>query len=210
MFLRNKFWAQTVFNLKAQREAIMDNDLANAELNNDLVVPRPLREINSQLLNEIEIAFLQSEQNINVIRNHYQTLLPIAHQCPFAGGTAVYLMRTFVSMFNDSLEYNDDVACLLNGIYRQGQETTSLDEAQEIIVVPNPADDNVTIKLDPSMNGICYIEFNDAFGKLIFSQKLDCKLKSKDIDTSKMSNGIYYLKVKTDSLSIKKKVAIIH
>jgi type IX secretion system substrate protein len=42
----------------------------------------------------------------------YEEILEIAHQCPYAGGSAVYQARMYVEMFYNTIEYDDQGTCL--------------------------------------------------------------------------------------------------
>lgn len=58
----------------------------NAELNNNMVVNAELPENNSNILNDIEIHYLETGEDFNDIIANYALLLSIANQCPYAGG----------------------------------------------------------------------------------------------------------------------------
>ncbi len=192
-----EFLGQTVFNLKSQQKASMQNNLAHAELNNDLVVPRNLPEINSQLLNEMEIAFLYSGEDVNVIRNHLPIILPIAHQCPYAGGQAVDKARVYVAMVNDSEEFNDDDICLQSGIYRMANDSVvnTITEKQEVQLIPNPANDFITIKHSGIKEGVCMVSIQNALSQTVILQSFNCKKQEHKIDVSKLSPGVYSVKI---------------
>ena len=47
--------------------------------------------------------------------NNYQQILSIAEQCPYSGGVAVYIARSLIALFNDSIIYDDENNCLQQG-----------------------------------------------------------------------------------------------
>ncbi|MBK6641880.1 MAG: hypothetical protein IPG39_11960 [Bacteroidetes bacterium] len=56
---------QTIENLQIQREAMMTNNLQNAELNNNMVVNAELPENNTNILNDLEIHYLETGEDLN-------------------------------------------------------------------------------------------------------------------------------------------------
>lgn len=131
-------------------------------------------------------------------------------QCPYSGGIAVYQARNFVELFNDTIQYDDDAVCLQSGIFREAQNEKNELLPNDIKIIPNPANENVTIVLSETMSGICYLKFIDTFGKEVLTEKLDCKIKSKTISTKQLSNGIYYIQIKTEQLNVTQKLIVIH
>ena len=59
----------------------------------------------------------------------------------------------------------------------------------------------VTIKSLPNTNSTLHIEIIDASGKVVFQQKTNFKKEKSEqqIDISDLANGIYMLKIKSDS-----------
>ena len=81
-----EFLNQTILNLYIQREATLNNNLENAELQNDYVVNGELPETNSAYINEIEINFIERDNDIQYIIDNYAGIFALANQCPFAVG----------------------------------------------------------------------------------------------------------------------------
>ena len=131
----------------------------------------------------------------------------IAHPCPLAGRQAVYIARNLLRLVNDSIEYFDDAVGLQSGIYRNGILVSN--KEQTISIIPNPASNIVTVQLKGNEIGICNITIVDVLGKAVIAEKLHCKLKSKTIDVSKLQNGIYTIKVKTESNLFEDKLIIL-
>src|SRR6185436_15688098 len=175
-----KLLNQTLTNLDTLRVASIADNLANAELNNDYVVDGAIPEINSGRINEIEIAYVYSEENIEIITDNYDDILEIASQCPYVGGPAVERARTFIAMVNDTISYDDETVCLISGVYRQinpdSVSTNSL--KNKIIVQPNPANNKVNVILQGKFEGLCEIQIRNLLGKNIFNSEMDCKVNS--------------------------------
>lgn len=124
-------------------------------------------------------------------------ILSIAQQCPYVGGNAVIRARVWLSMINDSIDYNDNAVCLQSGIYRLANDTTSENiKSEDIKIIPNPASDKVTITLSDDMSEICEILFYDVVGKLVLSKELECNQKNHILNVKNLSEGIYMVKVK--------------
>ncbi|MBK7970773.1 MAG: hypothetical protein IPK08_18655 [Bacteroidetes bacterium] len=79
---RVNFLNQTATNINLQREGIISNNLENAELQNDYVVGDIVPYSNNSYINEREIAFLESGNNLEEVTNYYSEILSIAQQCP--------------------------------------------------------------------------------------------------------------------------------
>lgn len=74
-------------------------------------------------------------------------------------------------------------------------------------VYPNPLkkDNQLTLKFDSNITAKIYIY--DVTGKLAISEKIE-NTNKKQINTSSMANGVYFLKLITDNVTITKKVII--
>lgn len=62
------FLNQTANNINLQREGIISNNLENAELQNDYVVGDMIPYTNSSFINEREIAFIESGNNMEEVQ----------------------------------------------------------------------------------------------------------------------------------------------
>ncbi|MCW5931895.1 MAG: T9SS type A sorting domain-containing protein [Bacteroidetes bacterium] len=207
----NNFLNQTINNITIQREATLNNNLENAELQNDYVVNGELPETNSKLINEIEIEYLERGNDIQYLIDNYSGILAIASQCPFAGGSAVERARSYVALINDSVYYDDLNICLQSGIYRFSKnDSLNIKDENSITVKPNPANDKVEIKLIGKFEGVCKTEFINAFGQTSLVEEMNCSETLKSINVSSLQQGIYIIKVYINNqISLINKVAII-
>ncbi len=189
--------------LLTQNQAAIDNALNDAAITNSAVIPAGLPEANEKFINEVELLFNGDKQNIE---NLYYQVLDVATQCPSEGGKAVYRARAFVSLFNDSLYYDDRIICLQNGGYRSIDNSNEL---KNVIIVPNPANDKVTVSLVGKYEGICEIIITDIVGKSLYSTIFDCSKKMVDISTRTFNPGIYNLQVKINAKFVEQEKLII-
>ena len=194
------FLYQTIENLYILREAVVSDNLQNAELNNDMVVSAEIPELNTTFVNSLEIDYLDAGENISSVIAVYSELLAIAMQCPAAGGPAVERARTFVALVNDSINYDDDAVCLQSGIYKLAESIQSNTNSENAIIIhPNPASNKVEITLLGEPDGICNIQITDYLGKTISTEIKDCKQKRWEMDVSQLLQGAYTVKINVNN-----------
>ena len=195
------FLAQTKQNIIIQQEAMRDNKLQDAKLINDIIVPDELPQQNAQIINEIEIAFAEGNGNLDVIRNNYQNILNIAQQCPFAGGQSVFKARVLINLINDSVLYFDDDICLQSDIYRTGKMDSlqGSDIISSVKLMPNPANNKVTVLISGVKEGVCKINIENILSQPVLSAMLDCKKQQHTLDISKLSVGVYSVKIELNN-----------
>ena len=191
----NNFLNQTINNITIQREATLNDNLNEAELQNDYVVNGELPETNSKLINEIEIEYLERGYDIQYLIDNFSAILSVAQQCPYAGGNAVIRARVWISMINDSIEYNDNAVCLQSGIYRLGVDITSEKINDEIIIQPNPAGDYITVITKSISSENCKIEIRNTLNEIVYDDVFDCKKQKHNINISNLRQGVYSITV---------------
>lgn len=191
------FLAQTNHNLHAQLNSMRDDFLENADLQNELVVPEELPQDNAKIINDIEIEYLESSEDINILRNYYETYLAIAHQCPYAGGEAVNKARIFVAQINPDEVYSDVDVCLQNGIYRQAPPDSLNHNSQisEVKLIPNPANNKISVLITGTHKGVCKIKIENSLAQIVLTETFDCKKSEHTLDISNLIQGVYTVKI---------------
>lgn len=189
----------TITDISLQQQNSMEQIIDSATTINNSYTPNELPEYNEQFITKLFALYLK--YGADTLFYFYEDLLAIAQQCPYSGGGAVYKARTFVGYFNDTIEYDDQSTCYQAGFYRQGNIKPQLISQSEIKIIPNPADQKITIVLKNATLGICKIEILNALGSLVLSDQMNCKEKNHDIDTKKFKPGVYTLKVYGSSFS---------
>jgi hypothetical protein len=180
----------------------LDGEMIQVDSANTQTNPQELPEQNRKIMNEFYMGYLNSGKTI--IQDHYSSILSIAMQCPYAGGPAVYQARAFISLINDEVEYNDVAVCLQNGLYRTTE--TKSQASPSLALLPNPANDRVTVKLMNSESAIVDIEFLDALGQVVFGKKVHQNL---EINTATFIPGLYMVKVSlSDGTTLMNKLVI--
>lgn len=172
---------------------------------------------------QVEVASLmqENEQIVNTIA--YETVLEdnfefndaqrillesVIHQCPKAGGKAVYRARALYALISDTIEYNDEANCASQGFYRiKNDSKKDKTENSSLVfkVKPNPA--NTSFSVSPISEPACLKVFNSQ-GLLVYQSDLGNEYAL--INTSTLSNGIYYISISTVKETIVKKLSIIH
>ena len=153
-------------------------------------------------MNGVEIAYQTGGKS--ALQSRYSQVLAIAVQCPHVGGKAVYKARSFMALLNDSIEYDDFSVCTQAG-YRRAANNEQTKEVLKgnIFILPNPANEVITVTLSDDISGICKILFYDVVGKLILSKELDCNKKTHSLSVKNLSKGLYSVKAKIASQNSK-------
>jgi hypothetical protein len=166
-----------------------------AEIKNASVQPAGLPDSNEKTMNEIQSAWQLGGRD--AVENRYNDALAIAMQCPYQGGPSVYQARVFVSMFNDSIQYDDKTTCQQAGYYRQQlQQVKKQIAGNSVEIIPNPANETVIVKLQTSEEGLCSVRLLTPAGATVMQGSFACKEKQYRINTANMAPGIYYVEVK--------------
>lgn len=136
-----------------------------------------------------------------------QTIL----QCPNSGGVGVFVMRNFVELFNDTLEYDDANTCLRQGFYKQQNNTINATSGQpSFLIIPNPANNLIAIELLQPLQGFCNLMIYDAIGKSVLTKSFNCEQKNYQLDITTLTNGIYQIKLNAnDATQLIQKLIVI-
>ncbi len=193
-------------NIIAVRDSLANINLIVAKIINDNIFSIALPEQNQKTINDLIIKnYLYGTDSISL---NYAQILSIVKQCPYSGGTAVYQARSFVNLFSDTIEYNDANICYQGGEFRE--ESMRQKENGGVIIIPNPSNEQIEIKLKRSMNGICLINIFDALSNLVINKTLDCKIKSHAISIENLEQGVYYISITiNDEQVIRDKIMVI-
>ncbi len=75
---------------------------------------------------------------------------------------------------------------------------------------PNPANDELKIRLKEPAKASLRISMNDAVGKEVHRSVFDRGQVEKTLDTSALASGVYFIQVETSNGLVRKKVMIVH
>ncbi len=127
----------------------------------------------------------------------------IANSCILEYGNAVFEARVLMNEIGET-EFVKDDECTMS-FPRSGN-----DEVHEIMVYPNPSNGYYHLDVEGYKNMALLIEVYDVYGMHVYTQYKEAHNASHDIDLSNNTNGIYYLKISTDtSILFAKKLILI-
>jgi subtilisin-like proprotein convertase family protein len=86
--------------------------------------------------------------------------------------------------------------------------TENLTDVNSFTVFPNPAQDRLNIQFKQAVNGRVDIQLTNVQGQLLQSQRFDNALEQVQLNTSNLTDGIYFIYVKTESGTATQKVVI--
>jgi hypothetical protein len=178
-------------NLLQQASILTQANYNQAEIANGGVFTTEIPQVNSQFINEVSLQYEQ--QGITAIESYYPSLMVLANQCPYQGGSAVYRARYFVSLMNDSVEYNDDLNCLMAGIWRVSNTSTKKD--LKMNVNPNPTIENFKLSFNSPISDECIITIISNTGQIVWESKLIIDGTEVALNTASLVSGIYQIKL---------------
>src|SRR6185295_1326957 len=152
--------------LASQMKSLRNSKVVSASTLNSNILAKQLPENNEKVINGIYLATIAAEIN-SLDDSQASIILGIAEQCPYAGGKAVYRARTLYKLIDPTIEYNDDSTCFVYGIYRMSNELQIHTEQGSIMLIPNPASDNVTVIYQAMSDGPCGLYVTDITGKVL-------------------------------------------
>ncbi len=202
----------TAFNV---RKALMQNvtidntKIAEAitevrEINPQNIPEAYLRIVLSMSLDQIANAAGLQEEDRDILR-------PIANDCPLNGGIAVFIARALLAKTGVTTSYDDVTLCGLslernNEITYPKMGKINSNNTQEIVIVPNPAQEEVRVlNLNESIESSILV--TDLSGKNIITSS--CKSSICIINTSALQNGIYLISVQNGTSQKTSRIAIL-
>ncbi|WP_028980092.1 S8 family serine peptidase [Sporocytophaga myxococcoides] len=83
---------------------------------------------------------------------------------------------------------------------------TSLNASSEglVNIYPNPVENNLTLNLT-QVNNACTISIVNLLGEEVFTEYLDTQVSSKEINTSNLTSGVYFLRIVSGNMTLTKK-----
>ncbi|MBK8848261.1 MAG: T9SS type A sorting domain-containing protein [Bacteroidetes bacterium] len=133
----------------------------------------------------------------------------LATQCPLIGGSAVYLARPIVELFDENIIYNDQAVCLSQGVSMKlanNNNTEAQSENSQVKVYPVPS--NEVVNFDFGNIQFSMLLIFDSFGKQIQEIKLN-EEHHYLLQTNTYANGIYRYKLINDKVELTGKLVIL-
>lgn len=189
-----------------QQRILHEADFIQAQIANGGVITTELPELNTQFINQIEQQY--EEYGISAIIAMNPAIEVMARQCPYQGGTAVYRARYFVSLVNDSIDYDDENVCLTAGIWRKAGENNTV--KTDFLIVPNPTTKNINIRLNNSLNTPINLTILTMDGKTVYSQQPVLNGLTISVNELKLESGVYQITISfSDATILTKKLVVI-
>lgn len=180
-------WNKVKGNLKTQRLANVGGVVqANEAISASMVFEKNEQAINRVYLNTIA-------QDVDTFTNAQKNVIdPIAAQCPFIGGSAVYVARALQSSYK-KVKYNDAASC---GTTIKRKETASISTVETgNKIYPNPTTGTLTLELGVPLQTDGKLIICDVTGKEAAGFVLPAGTSVYTPDISKLSPGIYMCKL---------------
>lgn len=135
----------------------------------------------------------------------------VLQQCPYSGGPAVYVMREEIEDLSDTaIDFNDDMVCLQQGIFREQQHSTSVNAPNKFVIIPNPATKEIEIRIDSHTASTCKIILQNTLSENVAQWNVNCEVKSHHININHISPGLYFVYfITSDGFTIKQKLVVM-
>ncbi len=164
----------------------------NAKNLNTAINAQELADLFEQEVSEISLSTV-AKGLYNFDSTQLATLQIIAPHCPLLGGRAVYEARSLLAIAGFSQAYNDDDACLQEGLlWRNAPAVADEMEPTAWQCYPNPAQDVFTLYRSGQL-GTTVLTMHDMQGKLVLSQSLASDASTWQISTRHLPAGLYLL-----------------
>jgi hypothetical protein len=157
----------TAKSIYLQIEGVRQGLWTNIKIENSNIFSGEIPQNNKKVMNEILASVWKAGSDS--LPDKYNDLLSIAMQCPYSGGVSVYQARNMIGLLNDSLEYNDRLSCLQQGIYRMSKETGLMNNytAIDFDLIPNPADGKTEVRILTPVDGLTKLTLRSMLGLMI-------------------------------------------
>jgi hypothetical protein len=175
--------------------------------NNGIVTQKEFEQYEKQ----INTIYLETYAKGNYVFTYGQaeTIHQIATMCPSLGGSAVYKARTLNALLNDTLEYNDELTCLQQGVLYRLAQTTIKQEVSEIQVFPNPSTNQLTIKYSNAEAYPLHIEIMDALGRTTSNTMLNSSPAVLSSEITNLATGVYFYRIIDNANTIVKQDKLV-
>lgn len=207
---------EAIHQIMLQQEAIRASSANIALSKNANIVSNEIPEINYKDVNEIYLNSVGAG-NYNLNPSQIASLIPIAQQCPYSGGPAVYSARILLKLANIKLDYDDYIVCWSQGIYRKAnpeqskvERTSAISGTFKLSLAPNPASTELNIYYTGLNSNKATLEIVNLTGELVLkSIELPSVKTAILVNTSDLANGVYLVKVFENSQCLNQSKLVI-
>ena len=180
-------------------KALKDSTITQALLVNSSVTTGNTIEANQKLLNSIYLNTVAVD-SVQFDSATLSNLYNLAFQCPYTGGYAVYEARSVLALIKDTFYIDEDI-CTISYKTDGSEKTvrpkkdTLIEEGITITMYPNPAKDYVLLSFSKQTTNPMQLRITDMIGRRVADVPIIVLGNSYQINTSALSNGIYYVNV---------------
>ncbi len=130
----------------------------------------------------------------------FEVISSIAHQCPLAGGSAVYMARALYQL-NEQKHFDDFELCAIP--HERSTPVDSRPLADEVLLWPNPTGGHVQLFLPGiSAQQQVHVRIADLSGRVVVEKTLSTADGNIALDASELSRGIYFCRVYTSGKAL--------
>jgi|GEM_PF-834019 len=140
-----------------------------------------------------------------------ESIRQIGLDCPSNAGSVVYLARAWYYI-QTGVSLDTSCGSFTPLVLGQRHDQSRLALADDLVLAPNPANDNVEVRL-PVILGSCTLLITDMWGRQVLQSELpeSSGTSVETISTKGFANGIYLVSVKTkDGKPLTKKLLVSH
>jgi hypothetical protein len=168
-------------------------------------------EANVKAINDICLRSVAKENTANITATDKTVIDYISSQCPYTGGTAVYVARALQASIRKDTFYNDTENCFTQGVnYRTVKPKIDNEEVEQSVSIklyPNPASDFVVIKSNENLQG--NIDIINNLGQIVTTTTIQGQ-KEFIISTTTLSEGMYFVRlIGEQGVYLKEKLIIV-
>jgi Secretion system C-terminal sorting domain len=156
-------------------------------------------EANTKTVNDIYLRTIAKNNLEAVTTTDKATINYIAAQCPYTGGTAVYVARALQASIRKDTFYNDTENCFAQGINYRVIKPKKEDRIEvgeiNVKVFPNPASSFVTIIANQANQTNNTIQFIDVLGRMVSEQIWTSGSNKIIVPTDNLVTGVYQCRI---------------
>jgi hypothetical protein len=89
---------------------------------------------------------------------------------------------------------------LQSGIFREANEVPDKLEESDISIIPNPANEQIEIRINGKLEVLCRIAIVNMLGKETVIEQMACEEQSKKVNVRMLKPGVYTVRVQNNSL----------
>jgi Secretion system C-terminal sorting domain len=169
---------------KSKKLVVTDNTLRENETITTVLLP----ESNEKEINRVSIQLILKPNTV-LDATQKEIVTRIAHQCPTAGGDAVYRARSLYRMI-ESKRFDDLDICgsQMSLIEDTNAKIASISSNGNYKVYPNPVKDFLTVELPQNTEGGAWLIYN-TLGEIVKR----FNVTERNLDVRALSKGIYFI-----------------